>query len=81
MAGIEKRFPQGETHQTVFEHLLHLDQVFHPALQADVFRAMFAMCRRCQLVMTKRVFWVHDCQGDGGIKGEEVELIDLTEED
>ena len=60
------------------EELLRLDSLLNPGLQVHQFESLFAICRQCRLVMTRRVMLIHDCMP---IDIPENEIIDLTGED
>ena len=67
----------------VFDRLLRLDTVLEPGLLKAEFQKLFVSCKWCGFVMTKRVFWAHDCKARvGNGKGDsEGDLIDLTGND
>jgi hypothetical protein len=78
MGAIEQRAPPAERLRSILEDLLRLDSVLNPGLPARDFKRLFAICRGCRLVMTKRVVPIHVC-----IPGDvpENDIIDLTGED
>jgi hypothetical protein len=61
---------------TVLRLLLRLDSINEPGLTHAEFRALFSICRHCDVVMTRRIFLVHECPVE--IVDE---VIDLTSDD
>jgi hypothetical protein len=62
--------------RTVTNDLLHrLDSRVKPGLSEPEFRRLFAKCV-CGLVMTRRVFWDHDC-----VENDVIDLTSDTSED
>ena len=77
--GIREWTPPGERLRAIMEDLLRLDTILNPGLPASRFNKLFAICRGCRLVMTRRVVLIHECiPGDVTEKDEEEEIIDLT---
>jgi hypothetical protein len=55
---------------------LRLDSAIHPGLTQDHFRQLFAKCSECGLVVTRRIFFSHDCEGKDD--KQMIDIIDLT---
>jgi hypothetical protein len=59
----------------VFNTLLNLNSASAPGIKLAVFERLFARCQNCDLVMTRRIFQLHNCVMD------EAEVIDVTMEE
>ena len=69
--GIRVLAPPAHDPAAVFRQLLRLDSIYKPGLTVEEVTVLFAKCRRCRLVMTRRIFENHVCN-------KEMEVIDLT---
>ncbi|KAG2049881.1 hypothetical protein BDR06DRAFT_1011811 [Suillus hirtellus] len=62
----------------VFDRLLKLDSFTRPGLTEGEFRHFLTRCNGCELIMTRRMFELHNCVGRAEA---DTEVIDLTTED
>jgi hypothetical protein len=63
----------------VFDRLLRLNTVLKPGHLKAEFQKLFVSCKSCRYVMTKRVFWAHNCKGRA-VSGEgEGEVISASQ--
>jgi hypothetical protein len=63
------------TPRVVFNTLLSLNSASAPGIKSAVFERLFARCQQCDLVMTRRIFQLHDCVVD---ETDEPEVVDFT---
>jgi len=63
------------TPREVFNTLLSLNSASALGIKSAVFERLFARCQHCDLVMTRRIFQLHDCVMD---EADEVEVVDFT---
>jgi hypothetical protein len=73
--------PPAERIRAAMAQLIHLDTVLDPGLTLHEFLRLFAICRQCRRVMTRRVVLIHGCIPADVPKERELEMIDLTEEE
>jgi hypothetical protein len=69
--------PPAERIRATMAQLIRLDTFLNPGLTRHEFRRLFAMCRRCRKIMTRRLALIHECIPVDA-RGQ---IIDLTEED
>jgi hypothetical protein len=66
------------TPRDVFERLLSLNSGSRPGIPSAQFEDLFARCQNCDLVMTRRIFQLHDCVFEEDDAMDEDHIIDLT---
>jgi len=62
------------------EALIRLDTLINPGLDLHEFLRLFAICRQCRKVMTRRVVLIHECIPADVPEEREDAIIDLTDE-
>ena len=73
--------PPAERIRAAMECMIRLDSILNPGLQLHQFVRLFAICRQCRRVMTRRVVLVHECIAADVPEDREDRIIDLTEDD
>jgi hypothetical protein len=68
------------TPRDVFERLLSLNAGSRPGIRSAQFENLFGRCQNCDLIMTRRIFQLHDCVFEEDDTMEEDDVIDLTME-
>jgi hypothetical protein len=81
--------PPAERIRVAMAQLIRLDTLLDPGLTIQEFLKLFAICRQCRRVMTRRVVLIHECIPADVAEERELEMeeerelaiIDLTEDD
>ena len=69
--------PPADRIRATIEALNRLDNFLNPGLDLHEFLQLFAICRQCRKVMTRRVVLIHEC---APADVQDAIMIDLTEE-
>jgi hypothetical protein len=71
--------PLMESTVTSIELLLQLDSIVKPGILQEQFLQLFAKCRACRNVMTRRITAWHECEAKDLRRVSLADVIDLTE--
>lgn len=81
MRMIREWTPPAERIRAAMEDMIRLDSILNPGLHLHEFLKLFAICRQCRKVMTRRVVLIHGCIPADVPEEMQHAIIDLTDED